>query len=63
MKKIMISLFMLSMAAPWAIHSALADEMNAAQLRKIEAKQDLILQQLEELKSELQIVKLRVSSR
>ena len=64
MKKIAAMFLVLSVLAPWGMRPAFAnDEETAAELKKLEAKQDQILQEMAELKSELQIVKIRVSSR
>ena len=65
--KVGLSLVLLLAAilAFW-IGSIFADDEevgNAAALRSISEKQNRILQELDEIKSELQIVKIRVSSR
>ena len=41
---------------------AFAEEMSSATLKEISEKQDRILQALEEIKSEVNIVKIRVTS-
>ena len=64
MKKIAALFLVLSVLAPFGMRPAFAnDEETAAVLKRFEEKQDQILQELAELKSELQIVKVRVSSR
>lgn len=65
MKKMTLSL-MLLVAAVFAfwIGSLFADEgeSNKAELKEISEKQDRILQLLDEIKSELQVVKIRATN-
>ena len=64
MKKIAAVFFVLSLFSSLCVRAAFADDaMLASRLDAIEKKQDQILTELAELKSELQIVKIRVSSR
>ena len=65
MKKITAIFLMTVFAlAPLGMRPACADDaLVSGQLAAIEKKQDLILQELEALKSELQIVKIRITSR
>ena len=56
-----ILLFVLLSAGPYV--PAFAEEVSQATIKEISDKQDRILQALEEIKSELNIVKIRVSSR
>ena len=64
MKK-MTAMFLLLMAvAPLGMRPAFAsDDEVSARLKAIEEKQDQILADLEALKSEVQVVKIRVTSR
>ncbi len=64
MKKIAALLLMLSVVSSLGTRLALAEDAAiGSRLRAIEEKQTRILQALEELKSELQIVKIRITSR
>ena len=64
MKKIAAVFFVLSLFSSLGVRAVFADDaMIASQLDAIEKKQDKILTDLEALKSELQIIKIRVSSR
>ncbi len=64
MKKFAALFLVLSVLMPLSMPPAFAsDEELAIQLKKIEDKQDQILREMAELKAELQIVKVRVSSR
>ena len=64
MKKLAAVFLVLSALAPFSFRSALADDDTVLdRLKSIEEKQDRILQDMEALKSEVQIVKIRVSSR
>ena len=66
MKKISLILGILFLAALSSTQAVYADDALSADtlsvLKRVSEKQDRILQALEELKSELQIVKIRVSS-
>ena len=63
MKKISILFLVLSVLVPMGMRPAFAEnEEIIAQLKTIERKQDRILQELEELRSELNIVKIRITS-
>jgi len=63
MKKTAAMFLVLSVLAPFGMRSACAEDVaTLGQLRVIEKKQDRILLALEELKNELQIVKIRVSN-
>ncbi len=65
MKKISVLFLVISAMASLEICPAFAEDegWSSSQLRAIEKKQDRILQELEELKTELKIVKIRVTSR
>ena len=63
MKKFAALFFLLSALAPLGMRNAYAeDAITSAQLSAIEKKQDRILEELEALKAELQIVKIRITS-
>lgn len=64
MKKISVLFLVLSTLAPFGMRDAFAENeaFSSGQLSAIERKQDRILQALEELKAELQIVKIRITS-
>ena len=66
MKKISLILGILFLSALSSAQALYADDALSADtlsvLKRVSEKQDRILQALEELKSELQIVKIRVSS-
>ncbi len=63
MKKIAALFFILSVLTPLSARTASAeDAVIASRLKTIENKQDRILQAIEELKSELNMVKIRVTS-
>jgi hypothetical protein len=67
MKKIGLFLSVLAIAVFFSASNVLADEgtsgESAKMLKEISEKQDRILQALEEMKSELNVIKIRISSR
>ncbi len=63
MKKIAAFLLAFALIAPISLRPAFADDETMARLKVIEEKQDRLLQEMAELKAEMQIVKVRVSSR
>ena len=63
MKKTAWSVLLFALLTLYPHVPAFADDMSMASLKEINAKQDRILQALEEIKSELNIVKIRASNK
>jgi len=63
MKKIGFLLSVLAIVILFSAPNALAEEaVSGGMMRKISEKQDRILEALEEIKSELNVIKIRISS-
>ena len=63
MKKLAVVLSMLAVLSPLGVRQIFADDGLNERLRGIEIKQEKILADLEAIKSELQIIKIRITSR
>ena len=63
MKKLAVVILVLAALSPLGIAPIYADDGLNERLRGIEIKQEKLLASLEEIKSELQIIKIRITSR